>query len=144
MSANGSVTLLKKIYENAKTGTDAISLIINKTYSNNFKSVLSKQREIYYEIANEASMLLQGYRELPSDTGIFLKLGIWASVQMNTVASNKIDRMAEVLINASTEGIIEIMKILHINKNADSRAISLANRLICAEQDNIKLMQKYL
>lgn len=144
MSDNKSVVLLNKIYENAKTGIDAISMLADKTHSDNFKAALSAQRQKYYEIASEASTLLSGYMALPSDSSVLSRFGMWTSVMMNTFVPQKSDRMAEVLINGSTEGIIEIMKILNSSKNADKRAVDLANRLIAAEQENIRSMQCYL
>lgn len=144
MSNNESVDLLKKIYENAKTGIDAIALLLPKTHSDNFKQLLTQQQNKYYEIANEAYMQLCGYRELPPEGGVFSKLGMWTSVQMNTVNTKKTDRMAEVMINGSTEGIIEMTKIINSSTNADRHSRDLASRLVSAEQDNIRLMQSYL
>lgn len=144
MSYRESVELLKKVYQNAKTGTEAIAAMMDKTHSDSFKTVLSEQKEKYYEIANEANILLGGYRELPSDSGIFARFGMWTSLQMNTVYANRAEKMAEVMINGSTEGMIDIMKTLNISRNADERAAALARRLVAAEQENIRIMQRYL
>ena len=99
---------------------------------------------MYYEIAKDASGELTRYRELPPESGVFSRLGVWSSVQMNVINRQKTDRMAEVLINGSTEGIIEMMRITNRLREAEPGAVALANRLMAAEQKNILLMQKYL
>lgn len=144
MSRNESVELLKKIYQNAKTGIDAIDMLSERTYSEEFRAALASQRDKYYEIANEAGLLLSGYRELPPDGGVFSRIGMWTSVRISSVSGRNIDKMAEVMINGSTEGMIDITRARNQNPGADVRAADLANRLAFAEQENMRMMQRYL
>lgn len=144
MNNNESIELLRKTYENAKTGMDAIGLLMSKIQTTGFGNLLSEQKAKYYEIAREAALQLGGYQELPPEGGVFSRLGMWSSVQMNIVNSKRTDRMAEVMINGSTEGMIEMRRLINRFRNADPRTLALANRLVDAEQENITLMQHYL
>lgn len=144
MNQNETVALLKKIYQNAKTGLDALSILMSRYENHQSLSLLKAQQDRYYGVANEASMQLSGYRELPPEGGVFSKLGMWASLEMNVVNTKNADKMAETLINASVEGIIEITKMRNSLKNANNYSKDLASRLISCEQDNIRLMEQFL
>lgn len=144
MNQSETVALLKKIYQNAKTGLDALAILMSRYENNETVSLLKAQQDKYYSVANEASMQLSGYRELPPEGGVFAKLGMWASLEMNIVNTRHADRMAETLINASMEGVIELTRMTHILKDANDYSKDLASRMILTEQENIKLMQQLL
>ena len=144
MNQNATVALLKEIYQNARTAVDAIQVLLTKSTSSHFTGSLQSQAAQYRQIANEAAAQLQGFRELPADNPIFERIGMWASVQMSTMANKSPDHMAEIMINGSTMGVIEMTKHLHANHNVDPAAQALAHKLIGTEQNNIDLMKNFL
>lgn len=144
MNQNATVTLLKEIYQNARTAVDAIQVLLSKSTSSHFTASLHSQISEYRQIANEAAEQLRGLRELPADNPIFERIGMWASVQMSTMANKSPDHMAEIMINGSTMGVIEMTKRLHANRNVDPATQALAHKLISTEQHNIDLMKYFL
>lgn len=144
MNQNETVSVLKEIYQSAKTATEAISVLIPKTHSHHFHKALKMQLEEYHDIAEQAAMQLHGFRELPDDASVFTKLGMWSAVQMNTITNTNTDHMAEIMINGSTMGIIDMTKTLRSNTDISPYAVELGQKLIKTEQNNIELMKQYL
>ncbi|MCH5185316.1 MAG: hypothetical protein J1F64_04235 [Oscillospiraceae bacterium] len=144
MNVQYTVDLLKEIYQGSKTAMDAISILIPKARNNDLKRVLEYQLDEYHSIADEATMQLQGFRELPNDTDVFTKLGMWTAVKMNTITNSNSDHIAEIMINGSTTGIVDMTKYIHSHPGCDVYAVELANRLIAAEDKNIQYMREYL
>lgn len=144
MNQTETVALLKEIYQNARTAIDAIQVLLAKSTSAHFTDSLRSQVSQYHEIADEAAMQLRGFRELPADNPIFERIGMWASVQMSTVTNKNPGHMAEIMINGSTMGVIEMTKYLHANHNVDPAARALAHKLISTEQHNINMMKNFL
>ena len=89
-------------------------------------------------------MQLSGFRELPDDSDVFTKLGLWSSVQLNTVTNKNVDHMAEILISGSTMGLIDMTRFVRSDKDIDQYALELGNRLITTEQKNIEIMRNFL
>lgn len=139
-----TVRLLKEVYHNSKTAVDAIGTLLTKTGAMDFAADLQQQVEEYRAIAEEAAEQLRGFRELPEESSVFSKLGMWAGVQMSTLVNKSTDHMAEIMINGSTMGVIEMTKYLNANPDVSSFAQQLAQRLVAVEQRNIDMMRQYL
>lgn len=144
MDQNKTVELLKEVYQSCITAMDAIGILIPKTNSMTFRASLQQQQEEYHQLADEASMQLQGFRELPNENSVFSKLGMWTSVQMSTITNQNTEHFAELMINGSTMGIIEMTQLLNHTDGIDPHAKDLAERLLETEHNNIELMKSYL
>lgn len=144
MNQYETVKMLKEVYQSSKTAMDAISMLMSKTDSAEFRESLKAQLDEYHDIADQAVMQLYGYRELPEDMDVFTKLGLWSSVQMNTVTNKNVDHMAEIMISGSTMGIIDMTRFVRSDKDIDGYAVELGNRLIDVEQKNIDIMRRFL
>lgn len=144
MNRHDTVSVLKEIYQSAKTAMDAIESLLPKTHDHQFRSVLSAQRNEYHDIAQQAATQLLSFHELPDDVSVFAKLEVWSAVQMNTLTNTSSDHMAEIMINGSTTGMIDMTRILRSKSNLSPHAVELGQRLIQTEQKNIELMTAYL
>jgi hypothetical protein len=144
MDRENTVALLKEIYQSAKTAMDAISVLIPKARSPKFRASLEKQQAQYHKVASDATVQLQGYRQLPDEVSVFSKLGMWSAVQMNTITNQNTDHMAEIMINGSTMGVIDMTKFMKNHPDVEPHAADIANRLIEIEQANIEIMKQYL
>lgn len=144
MNVQYTVDLLKEVYQSAKTAMDAISILIPKARDSDFKNILEYQLNEYHLIADEAMMQLQGFRELPDDTDVFTKLGMWTAVRMNTVTNSNTDHIAEIMINGSTAGMVDMTRYIRTHPDCDVYSVELANRLISTEEKNIQYMRAYL
>ncbi len=144
MNQHETVRMLKEIYRSSKTAIEAMEILISKSDSPDFTASLQVQLDEYHDIADQAIMQLSGFRELPDDNDVFTKLGLWSSVQLNTITNKNVDHMAEILISGSTMGLIDMTRFVRSDKDIDKYAIELGNRLIATEQKNIEIMRNFL
>ena len=69
---------------------------------------------------------------------------MWTAVRMNTVTNSNPDHIAEIMINGSTLGIVDMTKYINSHEGCDVYAVDLANRLIDTEEKNIEYMRGWL
>ena len=143
-NAKETIHLLNETYKSARIAMDAINLLLDKTYSSDFKNILQTQYNNYYSIAEQTAEELYGYRCLPAENDFIDKIGMWSAVSMGTLTNQNTEHMAEILINGSTMGVIDMTKMIHSNNNASSPAKNIAQKLIDADQNNIEIMRNYL
>ncbi len=141
---NETCELLGKVYQNAKTAIDAIDMLREKTHSDNFSLSLEEQKREYHKIADEANLQLAKMGALPPESGFISRLQTKGTIWLNSINSQKTNRIAEVLINGSMSGIIQMSKMQNVLKNADAFSMELASRLISTERKTIELMQRFL
>ena len=126
--------LLKKIYRSSKTAMDAIKIMAEKSESEDFENILTKQRDKYFDIAEDANILLRYLHELPEDAT--MKFGVFAKKDTHD--------FAELLIEGCMGGVMEMIREIKSQKCADSKCIDLAHILIETEQDTISLLERFL
>lgn len=138
------VAVYREIQRNTEMAIKAIETISDKVYDNDLALQISRQSLKYAKLHNEASSKLveakaEGYRSSYM-ADMMLKVGI----HYNTLLNISTGHIAELMIKGSNNGVLEMEKVLHRNKEAEGQACALANRLIDFEQENIKLLKDYL
>jgi len=141
---NETGELLKCVYKNAKTAIEAIDMLISKTSSEEFLNLLENQREEYFLIIQKCNALMEGRRMLPPNVGMMSRVGTGMTIWLNSVNSRNTNRMAEVMISGSTEGMIELSRMLNSLHDADNFARALAHKLMIIEENNVRLMQDFV
>lgn len=138
---NKSCKLLNKIYQNAKTGAETINILLLKLNSEDFRILLLAQKEKYLKIATEAEEALAENGVLPSKEDLFGKIGLLTVTETNIFGRD--EKAAETIVNACTEGIIEITRLLNSGEYKPS-AEALAHKIIDTEQKSMYFAQAYL
>lgn len=142
MQKNQTTELLKKIYQNSRTGMEIADMLIEKTDSEELEKILEEIKEKYYSIASEADKSLLSFHELSPNSKLIDKINFWTVSHMTPI--KKPADMARLCINGCTEGIIEITGCKNNSKNADENTLKLAEKLTKIERDNIFLLEKFL
>ena len=65
-------------------------------------------------------------------------------INLKTLANKSPSHISEMLIQGSTMGIIDLTKKLKEYAEADQEILSLANKLLKLEQNNVEECKKYL
>ena len=141
---NQNTEFLTKIYQNAKMGCDSISYVSEKTDDADMKQSLLRENAEYNDIAAEAAELLGENGETAKEKGAMSHACLWGSVQMNTLADKSSDHIAEMMIQGSIMGVIELSRSLKRYEQADSKVKKLGEKLIETEENNIRQMKGYL
>ena len=144
MEQNCNVALLNEIYQNSKMGIDAIDTVSKKVDDRQLKSDLTTQSEQYSQFASQARQELAQRGTAPIDNGPLSKATLWSSIQFNTLIDSTPSHIAEMMINGSTMGIVQMTKQVREHSDIDDPVRNMASHLIRQEQDNIERMKQYL
>ena len=136
--------LLGSIYENAKMGESAINTILPSVENMELRGELYKQREGYRNFALTAAKELAKNQEQPPKTNLLNEAGAYIGIRMNTLRDNSNSHIAEMTINGSTMGIIQITKKIKDFPESDLKSLDLAKNVITFEQHNIDNLKNYL
>ena len=141
---DGNIELLNYIYQNSEMGKDTLTQLIKMTTDENFKNNLQSQLNEYTSIFNEADEKLKSNNKESKSIGTLTKVSTYISINFNTLINKTPSHMAEMLIQGSTMGIIDITKKIKEYKSQDQTILGLANKLLQFEQKNIDELKKFL
>lgn len=141
---NRNTEFLTKIYQNARMGCESISYVSEKTSDDELKKSLLKQHEQYNGVAQDATELLNKHGEPAKDKGPVSKAMVWSGVQMNTMADKSSDHIAEMMIQGSMMGVIDLSRNLKRYSDTESSVQKLGEKLIEVEENNIQRMKSFL
>ncbi len=138
------VTVYREIQKNAEMGMKAIDTISDVVHDEALSMQLSRQSIKYSELYNEATKQLleakaEGYKSSALSDAM-LRTGIHYNTMLNTSTGH----IAELMIKGSTNGIIEMEKVLKHNEEAGERPVNLARKMIELEERNVERLKQYL
>lgn len=134
---------LNHVYQNAAMGTETLSQLIRITNDIPFRRSLETQLTEYQGVVDQAEKQLQARHQKPEGLSGYAKASSTVMLKMNTLADKTPSHMAEMVIQGSNMGVIEITKEMkHAEVDEDERR--LAEKLLKTEQNNIDEMKKYL
>ncbi len=136
--------LLSEIYRATKMGQYAIHAVLPKVANPKLRAKIESQGDAYGRIAAKSNRMLEENDREPQKTTLLQRMGIWSSVQMNTMTDNSSTHIAEMMIQGSNMGITDITKKLNDLANADAGARELAEEYLHCEEKHIASMKKYL
>jgi hypothetical protein len=144
MIGNVDLDLLEKTYQNASIGITAIEAVLDKVDNKDLSNDLHRQIRTYQEIADKSKdQLLQNgaeVKEKPLKDRVMMK----GNVKMNVFMNSSDSHIAQMVIQGSTMGITQMMKLINDKKEADGISTQIANEFVHKEQENIEVMKHYL
>lgn len=141
---NGNAELLNFIYQNSQMGVDTINQLVDIVEDDEFKRHIEAQYSEYKEIHQASKKLLNenGYDE--KGISALEKIRTYLMINMQTLTDKSSSHVAEMLIIGSNMGVINAVKNLKKYKNAEPSIISLMERLLKYEEDNVQQLKKFL
>jgi hypothetical protein len=141
---NGNAELANFIYQNSQMGVNTISQLMDIVEDNNFKKQLQSQFNEYKEIheAAKQSLNANGYDEKGIST--LDKIKTYLMINMQTLTDKTPSHISEMLIIGSNMGVINAVKNLKRYKEAEADIISLMERLLKFEENNIQQLKEFL
>ena len=131
---NQNVEVLNAVYQNAQMAIDSIETLSKKVTDSNFRNDLHEQRKRYSEFANLAVEELEKYGARADDISAMSKLGLNAGINMNMMMNNHTGHLAEMMIQGTNMGVIELKKCrICMSLNAE---ISTVLKIICKSSKN--------
>lgn len=141
---NGNAELLNFIYQNSQMGVDTINQLIDIVEDKEFIKHLEFQYREYKEIHSAAKSMLNknGYDE--KGIGAFEKVRTYLMINIQTLTDKSSSHIAEMLIIGSNMGVINAVKNIKKYNGAEKDIISLMERLLRFEENNIQQLKKFL
>ncbi|MBQ9833473.1 MAG: hypothetical protein IJO48_07085 [Clostridia bacterium] len=136
--------LLFDVYQNAEFARDIIGRLIKHCESSDFRKLLAEQYAEYHTITEDAKAALWGQGVVPRTIGRKRRKAIYAATEINLKIDKTPSHMAEMLMQGSLLGMIDISKSLTQNRDADEYSKHLANKLVETEANNIRSMREFL
>ena len=141
---NVNAELLSGIYKLSKTGIEAINTVLPKVENTALREELTEQYNDYKKASDESERVLMSFGETPKDINAFAKAMMWGSVQLHTLADSKPDKIAEIMINGTTKGIIDLTKHMTTCSDALPENLAYADSFIKNEQRHIDNLKAFL
>lgn len=141
---NGNVELLNFIYQNSQMGVNTIDQLLGIVEDENFKKHLQSQLSEYREIHNTAQSLLNenGYDE--KGINAFNKMKTYLMINMQTMTDKTSSHIAEMLIIGSNMGVLDAVKNIKKYQEAEPKIVSLMEKLLKFEENNIQELKNFL
>ena len=136
--------ILNELNKGIKMGIDSISNVSQKVQDDRFKEDLKYQYDEYNKILNEVNNELTNYDDFPKELNPMQKAMGWMGVEMNTLNDKSNSKIAELMIQGTNMGIIEGVKLLNQNPDADKEVKDTLNKFIKFQENTIEQLKKYL
>lgn len=134
------------IYENVKMGADSIINLLPKVEDSRLKSDMSVQLSGYEKFATQARNELKELGVEAEEKGFMTKTMAKVGMELNTMMDASLSHIAEMMIQGSNMGIVEMNKCLNTCERCgcEDGAVKLARDIIEFEEQNLERMKKYL
>ena len=144
MDKHNDTELIQFIYQNAEMGKHGLSQLIDKTDDVPFRQALESQLHEYQNIMDSSQQLLKQRGISPDSVGSTAKAMSSMMTTFKTLSDHSTSKMAEMLVEGNTMGIVKITKHLKEYPDASSEAIALANQLLHTEENNVHQTKSFL
>ena len=141
---NETVQLLQDVVRNARTGQDAVEHLLQKTEAGDMRDELIREKEDYAVARRESERALVNAGGRAEPVGPLAKAGMWAGLEMETLADRSNAHIAEIVIQGATMGVIEMTKALNSYVDADGKARDLAGRFVAQQNETIDRQKLFL
>lgn len=137
-------TVYREIQRNTDMAMKAIRTISDKVSDDALSMQISRQAIKYSELHNEASRQLLQARTEGYQSSVLSDALLRTNIHYNTMLNTSTGHIAEMMIRNTTNGILEMEKVLRHNENAGPKPVALARQLIEFEEKNVERLKQYL
>lgn len=141
---NRTVDFLNKVYKNAQMGEESITFLTKKIDDAELMSDLQCQHKEYTDIADQAVTALSEQQALPKEQNPMAQISVWSGVQMNTMLDKSPNKIAEMMIQGSMMGVIDMTRTLKEYSDTPTNVQKIGQDLIKLEENSIQKMKQYL
>ena len=136
--------MLRYIYETSDMGCYGIQSILDTAGEGPFHDALQEQLTEYARLREEADGRLRRRGITPEGVGAMAKLSSRMMSGLKTLTDRSPSHIAEMLIQGSTMGVVDMTKRLKEYTCASDEVRALAQKLLETEQQNIETMKGFL
>lgn len=138
-----NLELVKEVYHDAELCKDVLNTLIKITDDANFRTSLADEYAQYHEIMCSADSVCCEYG-YPVKTDKSCKKKIFSGIAISAKIDKTPSHLAEMVIQGSTMGIIDIKRAIREYQCADEKVKRLASKLLETEINNVYKMLEYV
>lgn len=144
MKMKSNKDLLFSVLKTAQMGQIGIRSVMDKAVRTEFKGVLRSQLSEYDAIEREAYAIAasRGWDPETLDPAAKRMAAVMSKVRLQ--GQDRDSKIAAMMINGNTRGMIKSLKSLHRYAGTDDRVTTLSQRLLDCERANIIQMQGFI
>ena len=136
--------LLKYVHKNAEMGKGTIPQVLEVVEDEKLRQALSSQLSEYETIARRSEQLLEQRGVDLNEAGELRDFMSGVMIRAKTLTDRSPSHIAEMMIQGSTMGTIQMTQKIHSCEAADGEALLLAHKLLRTEENNIEQMKNFL
>lgn len=141
---NENIEMLNFIYQNAQMGQNTLNQLLKISEDEKFNKLLGSQFDEYKKIFDESEQIINRLGKEAKDISARKKITAYIMINFETLKDKSPSHIAQMLIQGSTMGIIDITKKIKEYTNADKDVIKLAKKLLEFEQQNVEECKRFL
>jgi len=134
----------KAVSETARMGISAIDMLLSKVEDEKMREELLREKRGYEKCSRKAEEIMLDYGVKAKDPGPMQRMGTWMGIQMDTLTDRTPSHIADMLIQGSSMGIVELTRAKNENPHAEERVFALADEYLMGENESIERLKKYL
>ena len=139
-----NLNALDELNKGVTMGMDAINVIIKYVKDDKFKNVLIEEYADYEVVSDKVKKIYKKHSsKKPHKTNMMSKMMLSSGVKMNTMKDKSNSKLAEILIEGTTMGIVEGRKMLN-NKKIDNEVSKLISAFVKIQEEHVETLKKYL
>lgn len=136
--------LENSLYQNAAMGTYAIRQVLPKVSDGELKKELNKQLNMYHNESNAVASSMRGNSNVPQRLPVMKRVMSKAGIAFELARDNSSEHIAEMMIQGTNMGIIDINRALNGTKNLSPQAAKQAKEMLSREQQYIDSLKRFL
>ena len=135
--------LVKTVYQNAEMSKEILARMIKICNDSNLRASLAEEFAQYHEVTAQAKAIIDehGYNIRTNHSG---KSASLAGITLNTMIDKTSTHLAEMMVQGSIMGVIDMKRALKDYTGADEKVRCLANKLYETEQNNVQKMLEFV
>lgn len=142
---NKDVKIVNYIMQNCEMGISSLKKLREMLESNEMQQELSEELKSYKSIYDKASRVNENLHGERTPVNMMQKLMAKMGVTMNMMMDKSDSHIAEMLIQGTNMGIIELNKILNSNPDySNEEILSILKELLEFEERRINKLKAYL
>ena len=138
------MALLNYVYQNAEMGKETIPKLTRMVEDVRFREVLEDQLAEYQDIFNKAESRIKERNQQAKGVSTMERVSATTMLNLNTLLDKSNTHIAEMMLQGSNMGVIDITKKLKECPDADQETKRLADRLLKMEQRNMDELKAFL
>lgn len=138
--------LLSEVYRNVRMAEDSIINLMPKVTEEKLRNMLTVQISVYSAFSSRAAKQLAEAGVKPEEENMMTKMGAKMGIMMNTLKDSTQEHLAQMLIEGTTMGVGELLRVIRDaqNNGIDGEALRLASDVLAYEEQAVEEMKGYL